>query len=112
MMFNVLSSDWYTNESQLKTPIKENRVTTKEKLTAVVRIIETRLESNEKETRDLESQMIEEIEKVDQKIDQINSSLDDIENKNTKMDQRFRPVYILELSGLSSYDGTTLVTFA
>ena len=92
MLFNVLSSDWYTYESQLKTPIKENRVTTKEKLTAVVRIIETRLESNEKETRDLESQMIEEIEKVDQKIDQINSSLDDIENKNTKMDQRFRPV--------------------
>ena len=47
--------------------MQENRVTTKEKLTAVVRIIETRLESNEKETRDLESQMLEEIEKVDQK---------------------------------------------
>ena len=67
-------------------------MTTKEKLTAVVRIIETRLESNEKETRDLENQMIEEIEKIDEKIDQINSSLDDIENKNTKMDQRFRIV--------------------
>lgn len=76
-------------------PIKENKVTTKEKLTAVVRIIETRLESNEKETRDLENQMIEEIEKVDEKIDQINSSLDDIENKNTKMDQRFRIVLFL-----------------
>ena len=36
--------------------------------------------------------MIEEIEKIDEKIDQINSSLDDIENKNTKMDQRFRIV--------------------
>ena len=72
--------------------MQENKVTTKEKLTAVVRIIETRLESNEKETRDLESQMNEEIEKIDRKIDQINSSLDDIENKNTKMDQRFRPV--------------------
>ena len=71
---------------------KENKVTTKEKLTAVVRIIETRLESNEKETRDLENQMIEEIEKIDEKIDQINSNLDDIENKNTKMDQRFRIV--------------------
>ena len=67
-------------------------MTTKEKLTAVVRIIETRLESNEKETRDLENQMIEEIEKIDEKIDQINSNLDDIENKNTKMDQRFRIV--------------------
>ena len=67
-------------------------MTTKEKLTAVVRIIETRLESNEKETRDLENQMIEEIEKVDEKIDQINRSYDDIENKNTKMDQRFRKV--------------------
>ena len=73
-------------------PTEENKVTTKEKLTAVVRIIETRLESNEKETRDLENQMIEEIEKIDEKIDQINSSLDDIENKNTKMDQRFRIV--------------------
>ena len=73
-------------------PTEENKVTTKEKLTAVVRIIETRLESNEKETRDLENQMIEEIEKIDEKIDQINSNLDDIENKNTKMDQRFRMV--------------------
>ena len=36
--------------------------------------------------------MIEEIEKIDEKIDQINSNLDDIENKNTKMDQRFRMV--------------------
>ena len=36
--------------------------------------------------------MIEEIEKIDEKIDQINSNLDDIENKNTKMDQRFRIV--------------------
>ena len=89
---------WPLIGSPIKTdlkPIKENKVTTKEKLTAVVRIIETRLESNEKETRDLENQMIEEIEKVDEKIDQINSSLDDIENKNTKMDQRFRIVLFL-----------------
>ena len=83
----MLSNGW-----QIWKPTEENKVTTKEKLTAVVRIIETRLESNEKETRDLENQMIEEIEKIDEKIDQINSNLDDIENKNTKMDQRFRMV--------------------